>query len=434
MASVVNQSMITSTLQPAQKKVLKPSGATARKQPVIMQIIPELGAGGAEQGCIDIANDLVAAGAKSIVVSNGGHRVHELARSGALHINLPVHSKNPLIMWKNIAALRRIMREHNVDIVHARSRAPAWSAWRACRGTTTRFMTTCHAPYNTENNLKQFYNSSIAKGERVIAISGYVAQYLVDNFGLDERTIRIIHRGVALEKFHPTAVTPERMIKLNREWRLPDGASIVMMPGRLTRWKGHHVLIDAMALLNRPDVFCVLIGSDQGRTEYREELEETIRAKNLEGRVRIVDHCNDMPSAYMTATVVVSASTDPEGFGRVPIEAQAMGRPIIATDHGGARETIRRGETGWLIPPNDAQALQKAIAEALSLNPTQRAILATRSMAHIAENFTRERMSYETLNVYAELLDARNSGQKRSDMASAKPTRNVSSPLQEAAE
>jgi glycosyltransferase involved in cell wall biosynthesis len=213
------------------------------------------------------------------------------------------------------------------------------------------------------------------------------------------------------------------MIKIAREWRLPDGASVVMMPGRLTRWKGHHVVIEAMALLERPDVFCVFLGSDQGRTGYREELEAAIRSRGLEGRVRTIDHCNDMPSAYMLATVVVSASTDPEGFGRIPVEAQAMGRPVIATDHGGAQETIQRGETGWLIPPNDAHALSKALSEALSLTPHQRAILATRAMAHIAENFTKEKMAFETLNVYAELLDAKSSGKVFSAAPDLKPDR-----------
>lgn len=425
--------MIKDSLIPGQSKAIRKSAGQTQKKPVIMQIIPELSAGGAEQGCIDIAAELVQAGATSIVVSHGGNRLHDLTRAGAMHIDLPVHSKNPYVMWRNIARIRRLIRQHKVDIVHARSRAPAWSAWRACTGTQASFMTTCHAPYNTGGNVKKFYNSSIARGERVIAISEYVAQYLRDTFGLDERTIRVIHRGVALEKFHPTAVTPERMIKLNREWRLPDGASIVMMPGRLTRWKGHHVLIEAMALLKRSDVFCVLIGSDQGRSEYREELEQAIRDRHLEGQVRIVDHCNDMPSAYMMAAVVVSASTDPEGFGRVPVEAQAMGRPIVATDHGGARETIRRGETGWLVPPGDADALQKAIAEALSLTPTQRAVLATRAMAHIAENFTRERMAHETLNVYAELLESKSSGQRKAAEIHAR-AKGTSSPLQHAAE
>lgn len=423
--------MLKETLEPDLNMAIRKTAKEARKNPVVMQIIPELGAGGAEQGCIDIAAALTGAGAKAIIISSGGTRVHELARCGAVHINLPVHSKNPLVMWRNISSLRRLIRTHSVDIVHARSRAPAWSAWRACQGTGARFMTTCHAPYNTVNNVKKFYNSSIAKGERVIAISGYVAQYLRDMFGLDDRTIRIIHRGIALEKFHPTAVTAERMIKLSREWRLPDGASIIMMPGRLTRWKGHHVLIEAIALMKRQDVFCVMIGSDQGRSEYRQELESAIRARGLEEQVRIVDHCTDMPSAYMMANVVVSASTDPEGFGRIPVEAQAMGRPIVATDHGGARETIRRGETGWLVPPGDAKALEVAISEALSLTPSQRAMLATRSMAHVAAYFTRERMAFETLNVYAELLEARHSGERHAAEVMKSPS--ASSPLQEAA-
>lgn len=377
---------------------------SASHQHVVMQIIPELGAGGAEQGCIDVAAELVASGAQALVVSNGGARVRELARIGAVHIDMPVHSKHPFVMWQNIRRIRQVINRYNVNIVHARSRAPAWSAWKACKGTQAHFMTTCHAPYNINGNAKLFYNSSIARGERVIAISDYVADYLRQNYKLDDSKIRTIHRGIQLERFHPTTVTPERMITLSRQWRIPDGANIIMLPGRLTRWKGHHVLIDALAILNRRDLFCVIIGADQGRTEYRTELEATIQQKNLGGKVRIVDHCNDMPAAYMLATVVVSASTDPEGFGRVPVEAQAMGRPIIATDHGGAQETIIRGQTGWLVKPGDPAALAAGIEEALSLTPHQRVILATRAMAHIAANFTREQMVDRTMDVYAELL------------------------------
>ncbi len=373
-------------------------------QPVIMQIIPELGPGGAEQGCIDIADALVKSGAQAIVVSNGGPRIHELARIGAVHIDMPVHSKNPLVMWRNIKRLRKLIERYSVNIVHVRSRAPAWSAMRACRKTNAHYMTTCHAPYNINGEIKRFYNSAIAKGERVIAISHMVSNYLCENYRIDSSKIRLIHRGVALEKFHPTAVTPERLIMLSKTWRIPDGANIVIMPGRLTRWKGHHVLIDAIARMRRNDLFCVIIGSDQGRTEYRKELETAIEEHGLGGQVRMVDHCNDMPAAYMLATVVVSASTDPEGFGRIPIEAQAMGRPIIASDHGGAQETILRRETGWLVPPSDPKALAAAIKDALALTPNQRAILATRAMAHIAQNFTREVMADKTLDVYAELL------------------------------
>ncbi len=373
-------------------------------QPVIMQIIPELGPGGAEQGCIDIASELVAGGAQAIIVSNGGARVHELERIGAVHVNLPVHSKNPMTMWRNITALRKLIERYNVNIVHARSRAPAWSAHYACRKTKAHFITTCHAPYNISGKTKQFYNSSIAQGERVIAISNYVANYLRKHYRLDDRTIRLIPRGIPMEKFHPTAVTPQRMVSLAQSWRIPDSANIVMLPGRLTRWKGHSVLIDALEKINRPDLFCVIIGSDQGRKDYRKELETSIGTKGLGGQVRIVDHCNDMPAAYMLATVVVCPSTDPEGFGRVPVEAQAMGRPIVAADHGGAQETILRGQTGWLVKPGDSSILASAIEEALALTPTQRSMLATRAMAHIAEHFTKAQMADKTLNVYAELL------------------------------
>lgn len=374
------------------------------KKPVIMQIIPSLGAGGAEQGCIDVAAEIVKSGATSIVVSRGGHRVPEILRAGSVHIDLPVHSKNPFVLWRNIGRLRKLIREHDVDIVHARSRAPAWSAWKACDNTKARFMTTCHAPFNISGSAKKFYNSSISKGERVIAISNYVREYLLENYDIEDRNIRVIHRGVAIEKFHPGSVAPTHLIKLTQEWRLPDDCTIVMMPGRLTRWKGHLILIEAIAKLGRDDVFCVLIGDDQGRKDYRVELEQAISTHNLEGRVRIVGHCSDMPSAYMLANVIISASTDPEGFGRVPIEAQAMGRPIVATNHGGAKETIVPGETGWLIPPGDSDALADAINQALSLPPEQRALMATHAMMHVAENFTRGKMVDETMEVYAELL------------------------------
>lgn len=369
-----------------------------------MQVIPALGAGGAEQGCIDIAAAIIKAQGKAIVVSHGGYRVNEIERMGGIHIDLPVHSKNPIVMWKNIGRLKRLIKKYKVDVVHARSRAPAWSAWRACSSTNARFLTTCHAPYNISGEAKRLYNGSIAHGEIVIAISDYVAEYLKDNYTIDKSRIRTIHRGIPMERFHPASVTPERMIELSSVWRIPDGANVIMLPGRITRWKGHHILIDAIAKLKRDDIFCVMIGSDQGRTEYREELEQSISDKGLGEKMRIVDQCTDMPAAYMLSTVVVSASTDPEGFGRIPVEAQAMGRPVIASDHGGARETVLRNKTGWLIPPSDPDALAAAIEEALALDDTQRAILATRSMAHVNEHFTKEIMAEKTLDVYAELL------------------------------
>lgn len=375
-----------------------------QKQPTILQIIPELGPGGAEQGCIDVGAALVRAGAKAIVVSHGGSRLHELARTGVQHINMPVHSKNPLTILMNSARLQKIIKKYDVDIVHVRSRAPAWSAYLACKKTNAHYMTTCHAPYNISGEMKRHYNSIMTKGERIIAISNMVADYMQMNYRLNPHNIRLVHRGVAIDRFNPNAVSAERVITLATQWRIPDGSNVVMLPGRLTRWKGHHVLIDAIARLQRKDIFCIIIGSDQGRSAYRQELEDKIAEKDLSGQIRIVDHCSDMPAAYMLAGAVVSASIEPEGFGRIPIEAQAMGRPIIATDHGGAQETIVRGETGWLVPPSDSEYMAEAIKEALALNPEQRDILAQRAMEHIAENFSVDLMIHKTLGVYNELL------------------------------
>ena len=377
----------------------------SRTKPVILQVIPHLGAGGAEQGCIDVAAELVRAGATSIVVSNGGARIPELLRGGTIHIDLPVHSKNPITLWRNVSRLKKLIAKHKVDIVHARSRAPAWSALEACKQTAVHFMTTCHAPYNIrDKKLKHFYNSSIARGERVIAISEHVANYLRENYGLNDKTIRLVHRGIPIEKFHPNLVTPERMIKMSKSWRVPDGAMVILLPGRLTRWKGHAVVIDAMAKIDRDDLFCVFVGADQGRTEYLTELERLIQDKNMGERVRIMGHCDDMSAAYMISAIVISASIEPEGFGRVAVEGQAMGKIVIATDLGGSKETVIPNETGYLIPPNDADALAKKITEALAMTTEEKNTMALKAMAHVEENFTRTIMVGKTLDVYAELL------------------------------
>lgn len=378
--------------------------AESGRAPVIMQIVPALNSGGVEQGVIDINAAIVRAGGVSIVVSAGGLRVHEITKAGGIHIALPVQSKNPITMFANAGRIRRLIRQYNVDVVHACSRAPAWSAARAIKGTHARFVTSCHAAHKISSNIKRFYNSSIAAGERVITVSHFLADYLEQNYKVDPNNIRVIHRGVALEKYHPNSVTPDRLIGIAQKMRIPDGASVIVVPGRLSRIKGHMFMLDAIAELQRRDIFCLFVGSDIGNVEYRKELEKYIIAKDLGAQVRIVTDCNDMPAAYMISTVVVSPSLVPEGFGRVPIEAQAMGRPVIATDHGGTRETILRDETGWLVPPGDVFALARALQEALDLDARARAALATRAMAHVAEHFTNEQMCQGTLDVYAEVM------------------------------
>lgn len=392
---------------PARNPDAGPDARDGRRRPVVLQVLPSLVTGGAERGAVDMALALARAGGTPIVASAGGPMTSELDRAGVTHAALPLASKNPLVMRRNIARLEALIRVHGVDIVHARSRAPAWSAYFAARRTGVRFMTTFHAPYNFEGRLKRLYNSVMARGERVIAISDFIREHILANYAVDPALIRVIHRGIDIGQFSPERVAPMRIEKLAKDWRLRDDRRVVMLPGRLTRWKGQIVLVEALARLRgrHPEAHCVLVGSDQGRTGYRREIEEAIAKLGLGDRVTIADHCNDMPAAYMLAEVVVNASSDPEAFGRVIVEAQAMGKPVVVTNHGAVRETVSAGRTGWVVPPGDPAALAEALDEALSLDSGQRALLARHTRDFVAGRFTREKMCGDTLAVYAELMD-----------------------------
>jgi glycosyltransferase involved in cell wall biosynthesis len=378
----------------------------AARGPTILQVLPALQTGGVERGTCDMAAALMEAGWRAMVASAGGPMVREIERAGAVHVVLPLDTKNPVRIWRNGARLADLVRAWKVDLIHARSRAPAWSAFLASQRTGVPLVTTFHGTYNNQNDLKRRYNSIMTRGVRVIAISDFIAEHVRREHGCPDDRIRIIPRGVDIRSFDPEAVQHDRIIKLAREWRIADGLPVVMLPGRLTRWKGQGVLIDAMARLGRRDVQAVLVGADQGRTAYRAELEALIARYGLEGTVRIVDHCNDMPAAYMLADVVVSASTDPEAFGRVVAEAGAMGRPVIVSGHGGAREIVREGETGWLTPPADSSALAEALAHALDLPIEARRALAATAIAHVRARYTKAEMCAATLDVYAEILGA----------------------------
>jgi glycosyltransferase involved in cell wall biosynthesis len=373
------------------------------RPPAVLQVVPSLVSGGVERGTVELSGALVAAGWTAYVVSSGGPMERLLARAGAHHLTLPLASKNPLVMRRNASALIDIIRRHRIDIVHARSRAPAWSAWSAARATGRRFVTTFHNAYDTDLPLKRWYNSVMARGERVIAISQFVGEHAAQVYGVGPERLRVIPRGVDLAAFDPERVRGERVADLAQQWRVPEDVKIVMLPGRLTRWKGGLDFIAAIARLGRRDLCCLLVGAEQ-RPGFRRELEAAIDRLGLIGMFRIVEDCNDMPAAYMLSDVVVSASTDPEGFGRVIVEAQAMGRPVVATDHGGARETIRPGVTGWLAAPGDPAALSAAIGEALALDEAERTALGGRAMAHVAAGYTREAMCAKTIDVYEELL------------------------------
>jgi glycosyltransferase involved in cell wall biosynthesis len=380
--------------------------AKVTRPPGVLQVLPSLVTGGVERGTIDIAAALAAAGWNALVVSAGGPLVREIERAGAKHAVLPVDSKNPFTMRANIARLARLAREHKIDILHARSRAPAWSARSAAREVGAHFVTTFHGTYNANNPLKKLYNAIMAKGERVIAISEFIGVHASRTYGADPTIVRVIPRGIDLALFDRAAVSPERMIRLAQAWRLPDGVPVIMLPGRLTAWKGQSVLIDAMARLGRYDVRCILVGAAQGREAYRQRLVDQIKRLDLEDVVHIVGPCNDMAAAYMLADVVVSASTDPEAFGRVAVEAEALGRLVVATDHGASRETVIDGVTGWLVAPGDPAALAEGLRLALSVPPQSREAMAARAIAHARAHFGKDRMCAATLALYKELLGA----------------------------
>jgi len=375
------------------------------RHPTVLQVLPALGAsGGVERGTVEIAKAIIEAGGRALVASNGGPLAYEFTRVGGQHFNLPMASKNPRVMGANIERLATLIAVEDVDIVHARSRAPAWSSYFAARRTGRHFLTTFHGTYSTGNEFKRRYNSVMTRGERVIAISAFIGGHVRCVYGVEASRIRIIHRGVDLEHFDPARVSAERLMALANQWRLPDGMPVVMLPGRLSRWKGQIVFIEAIAKLGRRDIRAVLVGSKQNRAGYHGELEALIEHHGLNEVVRIVDHCKDMPAAYMLADVVVSASTDPEAFGRIIPEAQAMGRPVVATDHGGARETVIPLETGWLTAPGDPDALAVAIKRVFGLSVAQRVRMAERSIANVRANFNKDTMCAKTLDVYNEVL------------------------------
>ncbi len=376
---------------------------TEATQPAVLQVLPALGSGGVERGTLEIAEAQLRAGMRAFVASAGGALVPRLEALGARHVTLPLATKSPAGIWRNAGALAALVREERIAILHARSRAPAWSAWIAARRTGARFVTTYHGTYNEGVPGKRLYNSVMARGERVIAISHFIAEHLRARHGTDPARIRIIPRGVEESQFDPARVDPARIAALRAAWGVPADRPVVMLPGRLTRWKGQGVLVEAMARLPA-EAIALLVGDAQGRAGFVDELRTRIAALGLADRVRLVGHADDMPAALLLADVVVHASTDPEAFGRTVIEAQAMERCVIASDLGAPRETVAEGITGWRVPPGDAAALANAIARVLALPAANRTAMGARARAAVLAGYTTARMQAATLDVYRELL------------------------------
>ncbi len=372
--------------------------------PVVLQVLPSLVTGGVERGTIEITQAVAEAEGVALVASAGGPLVASVRHAGGRHFALPLQAKDPLTIWRNAARLEALIRAEHVTIVHARSRAPAWSAWLACRRTGAHFVTTYHGVYNEDLPFKRRYNAVMARGEIVIAASRYVAHEVLRRHAIDPERVRIIPRGVDPAVFHPDAVSADRIARMAQAMRAPDGMHTIMLPGRLTAWKGQAVLLQAIARLPRRDVCCVLVGSDQGRTRYTRDLERISESLGIADRVRIIGQIEDIPAALMLSDVVVHASTQAEAFGRVVIEAQAMGRPVIATDLGGPSETVIHGATGWLTRPGDVDGLVDALMEALSMDADARLALGRRARESVLNGYTLRAMREATLDVYEAVL------------------------------
>ncbi len=401
---------------------LDDTNKTLRETPgpglTVLQVIPDLAAGGAERTTIDVAHAITRAGGRAIVASCGGRLEGELRAAGGELIKIPAHTKNPYSMMANVIRLLHIIEQYKVDVVHARSRAPAWSAMIAARFAGKPFVTTYHGTYNANLPLKRWYNSVMARGDLVIANSRFIAAHVHDTYGLAKPNIVTIPRGTDMSLFNPDMVDHARVKQMREGWGITlspsaDERVVVLLPGRLTRWKGQTVLIEAAALLKDRgrggDAVFILAGPDQGREAYSNELARMTENFGLAGRVRLVGDVRDMPAAYLAADVVVAPSIEAEAFGRVAVEAQAMGRPIIAADHGGARETVLTAAddpgaeglaTGWRVAPGNATALADALSEAIDQGIGGRAATGALGQAHVRELYSLEEMCERTLNVY----------------------------------
>jgi glycosyltransferase involved in cell wall biosynthesis len=374
-----------------------------KPRPTILQVIPRLDAGGAELSVVEIAGAVVRAGGRSLVLAEPGRLAARITAAGGEVVAFPAATKNPARLLANARRIARMTADEGVDLIHARSRAPAWSALLAARRASVPFVTTYHGAYNETNGAKRLYNSVMARGDAVIANSHYTAGLIASRYGTPPERVTVIHRGVDTAAFDPQRIGPERAAALRHSWGVARGERVILQAARLTRWKGQGVLIEAAARLKAggrlDDALVILAGDAQGRDSYVEALQGQIARLGLEGRVRLVGHVEDMAAAYLAAHVTVVASTEPEAFGRTAIEAAAMACPVIATSIGAPPETVLTGAdslTGWLVRPGDAEALASRLTEALSLAPSARAVLGERARRHALSHFSVDSMQGST--------------------------------------
>lgn len=374
-------------------------------KPTILQVVPALVAGGVERGCIEIAKAIVAEKWEAIITSSGGPLVSNVVEADAHHINMNVDTKNIFSMILNIYRLSNLIREHDIDLIHARSRAPAWSSYFAAKKTDRPFVTTFHGIYNFSESIKRQYNGIMTKGDRVIAVSNFVKEHILENYEISEGKIRIIHRGVDTNYFNPTNVPKDSINSIKEKYHVPKDVPVILLPARMTRWKGHECLVKALNTIKDKEFFCIIAGDLGKHPNFTHEIKSLIQELKLQGKIQTFGAESFMPGLYAIADIVLSTSIEPEAFGRVVIEAQAMEKLVIASNIGGAAETIKDNESGFHVSPNDPVELAEKIGYVLdNLGSKEIDKIRKNARKSAAKNFSLEAMQKKTLDVYKEII------------------------------
>ncbi len=377
----------------------------------VLQVIPKLGYGGAETGCFDIAHYLFENDCKSFIITNGGELTKYIDKKKVKYIRLLVNSKNPILIFINAIIISLIILFYNINIVHARSRAPAWSCYLATKLTRRKFVTTFHGTYNFNNKIKKFYNSVMVRSDLIIAGSNFIFSHVKENYSeylKDEKKFLVIFRGINTDYFDPSTILENDEDDLFKLWNLQIEKKTILFPGRLTSWKGQEMFLDAINKVNvelgHEALNVVILGSSQGRDLYKKKLIRLAEQHRLINQVRFIDHCKNMPLAYKISDFVISASIEPEAFGRVAVEAQSMQKLILASDIGGSKETIVNNKTGILFKSGDSDDLSKKIIEALKLDKNTVNLMGIEGRKNVTSKFNVEKMCFSTYSEYKKLI------------------------------
>ena len=378
----------------------------------VLQVIPKLGYGGAETGCYDLAHYLHEMSCKSYIITSGGELIKYIDKKKVTVIRLPVQSKNPLLILINSIIITFIIFFLNISIVHARSRAPAWSCYIATRITRRKFVTTFHGAYNFNNSIKKFYNSVMIKSDLLIAGSNFIFSHIQENYEKylnRKKKFLVIFRGINTEYFDPETLKQADVIKLKNSWKLDDGKKIILLPGRLTYWKGQEIFIESLSKFRstNPQIefIGIILGNDQGRKVYGKKLERLVQQHRLSDVIKFVENCKIMPLAYELADIVISSSVEPEAFGRVAVEAQSMKKPIIASNIGGSNETIVNNKTGFLFESGSADSLSDMLTEVINLDTSTLNSIGNEGRKNVLKKFNIEKMCFNTYSEYKKLLN-----------------------------